>query len=112
VRYEQRLKQEQDADRAHRRELMKDEKRWDAERNMRAENRRRSIIQQFARVAELPAARAELAVHADRMARLNRAMDIAESTSDSASLARINDLIRRENARHARTMADFRVGAP
>jgi hypothetical protein len=96
------LKQEQDAARARRAPLLKDEKRWESERNVRAENHRREIAQQWANVAERPAARAELATHADRMARLNRALDLAEA-SDAALVSRINDLICRKNSRHART---------
>ena len=106
--YEQRLRQEQDAARARREASRKDEKRWEAERNTRAENHRREIAQQFAHI-EQPAAKAELSIHADRMARLNRALDLAEA-SDAALVRRINDLIRRENARHARTMAAIQAG--
>ena len=109
ARYEQSLKQEQEAARARRAASLKDEKRWEAERNIRAENHRREIAQQFAHIAELPAAKAELSIHADRMARLNRALDLAEA-SDAALVSRINDLIRRENARHARTMAAMEAG--
>ena len=111
VRYEQRLKQEQDAARARRAALLRDDRRWEAERNARAESHRREIAQQWVHVADRPAARTELSVHADRMARLNRALDLAEA-SDAALVRRINDLIRRENARHARIMAEILGGAP
>ena len=111
ARYEQSLKQEQEAARARRAATQKDEKRWEDERNVRAENHRRAIAQQWAHDAQKPAARAELSVHADRMARLNRALDLAEGT-DTALASRINDLIRRENARHARTMATIQTGTP
>jgi len=111
VRYEQRLRQEQDAARARRAALLKDDRRWEAERNARAENHRREIAQQWVHVADRPAARVELSLHADRMARLNRALDLAEA-SDAALVRRINDLIRRENARHARIMAEILGGNP
>jgi hypothetical protein len=111
VRYEQHLRQEQEAARARRAALVKDDRRWEAERNARAENHRREIAQQWVHVADRPAARAELSLHADRMARLNRALDLAEA-SDAALVRRINDLIRRETARHARIMAEILGGTP
>ena len=111
ARYEQHLRQDQDSARARRAALLKDDRRWEAERNARAESHRREIAQQWVHVADRPAARTELSVHADRMARLNRALDLAEA-SDAALVRRINDLIRRENARHARIMAEILGGAP
>ncbi len=111
VRYEEHLRQEQAAARARRMALLKDERRWEAERHIRAEEHRRMIALQWAHVSERPAARAELSIHADRMARLNRALDLAEASSDTPMIIRINDLIRRENARHARTMAAIQAGA-
>jgi hypothetical protein len=90
---------------------MRDERRWDMERHIRAEAHRRAIALEWVHLSDRPAARVELSIHADRMARLNRALDIAESTSDTPMVIRINDLIRRENARHARTMAAIQAGA-
>ena len=110
VRYEDHLRREQVEARARRLALIKDQRRWGEERRMRAEAHRRAIALQWTHVSERPAARAELAIHANRMARLNRALDVAESSSDTAMVARINDLIRRENARHARTMAAIEAG--
>jgi hypothetical protein len=111
ARYEQHLRQDQDTARARRAALLKDDRRWEAERNVRAENHRREIAQQWVHVADRPAAKSELSVHADRMARLNRALDLAEA-SDAALVSRINNLIRRENARHARIMAEILGGTP
>ena len=111
ARYEQHLRQDQDSARARRAALLKDDRRWEAERNVRAENHRREIAQQWVHVADRPAAKSELSVHADRMARLNRALDLAEA-SDAALVSRINNLIRRENARHARIMAEILGGTP
>ena len=111
ARYEEHLRQEQEASRARRIALLRDERRWDEERHIRAEAHRRAIAQEWMHVSERPAARAELSIHADRMARLNRALDLAESSSDTPMIIRINELIRRENARHARTMATIQAGA-
>ena len=111
VRYEEHLRQEQEAARARRIALLKDERRWEAERHIRAEEHRRAIAQEWVHVSERPAARAELSIHADRMARLNRALDLAEASSDTPMISRINELIHRENARHARTMATIQAGA-
>ncbi len=110
VRYEEQLRREHEADRARRLTLLRDERRWETERHIRAEEHRRAIALEWAHVSARPAARAELSIHADRMARLNRALDVAESTSDTPMIVRINELIRRENARHARTMAAIQAG--
>ena len=110
VRYQEHLRVEQEAARARRVALLRDERRWESERHIRAEEHRRAIALQWAHISERPAARAELSIHADRMARLNRALDVAESSSDTPMINRINELIRRENARHARTMAEIQAG--
>jgi hypothetical protein len=59
-------------------------------------------------------ARAELATHADRMARLNRVIDIAEDKGDPAMAARAKNLIGLEIARDARAMQEIksRAGVP
>jgi hypothetical protein len=110
-RYEEHLRLEQEAARARRLALLRDERRWDEERHIRAEAHRRAIAQEWVHVSNRPAARAELSIHADRMARLNRALDLAEGSSDTPMISRINELIRRENARHARIMASIQAGA-
>src|ERR1700690_2155742 len=101
-RYEERLIREHELDRARRRELINDERRWDEERYLRAEAPRRAIEAEWDHVSDAHAARAELAIHADRMARLNRALDLAEEMGDGESASRARELIGRENRRHAR----------
>lgn len=110
-RYEERIIREHELDRARRRELLRDERRWDEERYLRAEAHRRAIEAEWEHVGDAHAARVELSIHADRMARLNRALDLAEEDGDSYSINRVRDLIGRENRRHARVMAEIRAGA-
>lgn len=111
VRYEEHLRLEQEAARAHRRESLRDERHWDEEREARALAHRRAIAMQWAHIADMRGASAELSIHADRMARLNRALDLAEEATDAMMINRIHGLIGRENARHARTMASIQAGA-
>jgi hypothetical protein len=113
-RFEQHGRQEQDAARAHRKELRKNEKTWNEERQLRAERHRRDVAQSLAHVLEVPEARAELFTHSERMARLNRILDVVEEKGDTALIARVQGMIRREIARSARVIAALkaRAGVP
>jgi hypothetical protein len=107
-RYHEHLDREYELDRARRREAIRDEVRWERERELRAEAHRRAVEMQWDRVSDAHAARVELGIHADRMARLNRALDLSEEAGDEAMRLRIHALIGRENVRHARRMAEIR----
>ena len=56
-----------------------------------------------------PAVKAELKVHARRMARLNRARRLAESAGKTDAVAKADKLIEREQARHQAAMAKFKA---
>jgi len=113
-RYQEHLKQHQDAARASRKVARKDPKAWNDGRSLRAESHRREVTQTLGNVVDRPEVKAELATHADRMARLNRALDVAEDKGDSALVTRTNELIRRETTRDAQVIAaiNARAGAP
>jgi hypothetical protein len=84
-------------------------------REERATEHRQELKARFGAVLAAPAARAELEHHARRMAKLNRAMVLAETevTKDKDKLKeRIQKLIDKENARHQQAMDRFRPGTP
>ena len=111
ARYQEHLKQHQDAARASRKDARKDPKAWNDGRSLRAESHRREVTQTLGNVTDRPDAKAELATHADRMARLNRALDVAEDKGDSGLVTRTNELIRRETARDAQAIAAVKASA-
>ncbi len=108
-RYEEHLRQAQDAARARRKDIRKDIRAWNDGRSLRAETHRRDLAQTYANLVNIPEARSELATHADRMARLNRILDLAEEKAETTIVNRANELIRRENARSARVIAAIRA---
>jgi len=91
--------------RSHRKEAQKDPKAWNDARAQRAASHRSDVAKNWGQVADRPDARAELALHADRMARLNRALDLAEQKGDTNLINQTNDLISKEIARDANAMA-------
>jgi hypothetical protein len=114
LKYQQHLKQRQDAARASRKDSRKDAKTWNDGRSLRAEQHRQDTTRALGNIADRSDLKAELATHADRMARLNRALDVAEDKADSSLIARTNELIRREIARDAQVIAAIKAkaGAP
>ncbi len=53
--------------------------------------------------------RPEIALNANRCARIARIIDIAEDAHDAALVARAQRILARENARHARAMTALRI---
>lgn len=98
------LQQLEAAHRAARQEGLKNAEAWAANRNTRATERRREIAQLWGNVVGTIDARASLRMDADRMARLNRMLDLAEQKKDSALVARLEVDVTRELTRHAHTM--------
>jgi len=88
-----------------------DPKSWNDSRTQRAESHRREITQSLGNVTDQPDARAELALHADRMARLNRALDLAERKVDTTLINLTIDLIAKEIARDATVLANIQAKA-
>jgi hypothetical protein len=84
-------------------------------REERAKAHREELKARHGAALAMPAAREELEHHARRMARLNRAMVLAETevVKDKDKLKeRIQKLLDKENARHQAAMERFKVGAP
>lgn len=107
-----RLIQKQKELRDHRRDARKDEKTWQNNRPQRANDRRKEIEQTWGNnVVNRADARAELSTHADRMARLNRLLDISEDKGDTAMTSHVQNLISAEINRDARVMQDIRSRA-
>ena len=83
---------------------------WDAARAQREADHRRLLEETwgpaFYRRIEV---RPEIALNADRCARIARIIDIAEDAHDAALVARAQRILARENARHARVMTDLRI---
>ena len=72
----------------------------------------RQISQKIARPSEVPPpVRQELRTHAQRVAQLRRIIALATTASDTESVRRATELLRREGARHARQMTEL-LGAP
>ncbi|HEY4103440.1 MAG TPA: hypothetical protein VGM44_06095 [Polyangiaceae bacterium] len=67
---------------------IKNEKSWNEGRNARAIARRDEIAKTWGNAVSSTEAQAELRTHADRMARLDRILDIANQKADNALAAR------------------------
>lgn len=108
-RHAEHFRTQQATDRRRRVLAMKDAKAWNDARPGRAQARRSDIVQTWGNVANSPQAKVELSTHADRMARLNRILDLAEQKGDTAMIARTNDMISKEIARNASVMSDLQT---
>ncbi|HEY4106701.1 MAG TPA: hypothetical protein VGM44_22530 [Polyangiaceae bacterium] len=82
---------------------------WEAHREERAIAARNQLQSTWGSSLNRPEARAELALHADRMARLNRILDIAQDRHDAALIARTEAVLQREINRDARILHAIRV---
>jgi hypothetical protein len=104
-----RLLKQQRADRAQRQALRKDARAWDAAREQRAAEARSQFSQTWGNLADQPDAKLELATHAERMAQLNRILDVAQDKGDTALAARADAVIQREIARDTRILQGIRA---
>jgi hypothetical protein len=104
-----RLLRQQAADRAQRQAARKDTRAWDAAREQRALEARSQVNATWGNLADRPEAKAELATHAERMAQLNRILDVAQDKGDTALAARTNSVIQREIARDTRILQAIRA---
>jgi hypothetical protein len=104
------LKEQQDA-RAKRQLAKKDSHAWEASREQRAAEGRARVTSTWGDLAEQPEAKAELATHAERMAQLNRILDVAQDKGDAALVAHTNSVIQREIARDTRVLQGIRAKA-
>lgn len=103
-----RMQQREDQERAKRETERKNESQWKADRAKRAEQWRNDMASQWGNTLDMPEARSELSLHADRMARLNRILDIAQDKKDTALANHAKQVIQKEIARDARIMAGYR----
>jgi hypothetical protein len=108
--YGARLQKIEDERRLKRGELRRDPRLWEAGRAAREEEHRRQLEGVWgAPFLARPECRGELELHADRVARIDRIIDIAEDTHNAALLAHAQRVLARETARHTRVMYDLRV---
>jgi hypothetical protein len=104
-----RLLKEQQDERAKRQQAKKDPRAWEASREQRADKARSELTSTWGDIAEQPDAKAELATHAERMAQLNRILDVAQDENDAALVARTNAVIQREIARDTKVLQGIRA---
>ncbi len=90
--------------REDRKELREDKKELREDRKARREAKRKELREKWGDVTKRPEARAELKVHARRMARLTQARKVAETDGKKELVARIDKLLEKEKARHQRAM--------
>ncbi|HEX2670805.1 MAG TPA: hypothetical protein VHM25_08035 [Polyangiaceae bacterium] len=90
--------------RLNRAQSQTDPKAWAAGRAERAAQRRREIAELWGNVVYRIDGQAKLRIHAERMSRLNRMLDLAEHSADQALIARVRTDITRELKRHAQSM--------
>jgi hypothetical protein len=93
-----------------RRERIQNQRQWEESREARAEAHRHEIAERWAAIAIRAEARAELQVHAERMAHLNRILDVAFESHDDSLVSHCRRVIQREIARNARAMARIEAG--
>jgi len=105
-----RMQAAEDERERQRRISIQNEANWEATQDARAAAHRREIAERWAAVATRAEARAELEIHAERMAHLNRILDIAYDSHDHALEAHCRVVIQREIARNARAMARIEAG--
>jgi hypothetical protein len=82
---------------------------WAANRAVRAAQHRQQIAQLWGNVVGSIDAQAALRMNADRMARLNRMLDLAEQKADASLISRVRADITHELSRHARAMQKVRA---
>ena len=108
--YAARLQKIEDDRRQKRGEQRRDVNAWEAGRDARDADRRRQLEGVWgAPFLARSETRNELELHSERVARIDRIIDIAEDTHNPALLARAQRALGRELARHARAMAELRA---
>ncbi len=104
-----RVQKQEAAEQAQRKLAHKDTRAWDAGREQRAAQARSELTSTWGDISEQPAAKAELATHAERMAQLNRILDVAQDQGDTALVTRTNAVIQREIARDTKVLQGIRA---
>ncbi len=104
-----RLQALQDTRRQSREQELTDAQSWRDNRGQRADAHRALLGQIWGGLVDSPDARAALRIHADRMARLNRMLDVAQQSGDRTPIKRIRADIASELVHHARNMQTLRA---
>ncbi|HEY2410198.1 MAG TPA: hypothetical protein VGI10_29540 [Polyangiaceae bacterium] len=107
----QRLREAEQQRERDRRNGQKDSRAWNDGRSQRAATHRQQLSSTWGSLVNNPDAKAELATHADRMARLHRILDIANEKGDTALAARAQADIDAEIARDSQVMQSIRAKA-
>jgi hypothetical protein len=108
--YQTRLQRDWDARLAQRAAQRRNAAQWESSRAQRELEHRRQLEGVWgAAFLRRPECQPELALDADREARLDRMIDLAQDAHDAASEARARAILAREFARHARAMAALRA---
>ena len=105
----ERLHQLEEQHQRDRKLAVNDQKAWQAGRAERASQRRNEIAGTWGNSVSSADAQAELKTHAERMARLNRILDIANQKGDTALASRCQTDIQSEIDRDARAMQAIRA---
>ncbi len=87
-----------------RKEALQEPQSWGLNRPIRATQHRQQIAQLWGSVVGSIDAQASLRMNADRMARLNRMLDLAQAKNDAALVSRLQADVTRELVRHVHTM--------
>jgi hypothetical protein len=104
------LQKIEDDRRAKRGDERRDQKHWEEGREAREAEHRKQLENVWGQeFLQRPECKEELALNAERVARLDRIIDIAEDTHNAAMLARARAILAREFRRHARVMAELRA---
>jgi hypothetical protein len=108
--YQTRLQRFQDERFAQRMAQRHDERAWELSREQRALDHRRQLEGLWGvGFIRRPEVNPEMALNADRCARLDRMIELAQDEHDLASEQRARAILAREIGRHARAMARLRV---
>lgn len=106
--YAARLQKLDEDRRAQRAQQRKDTHAWETGRAAREQEHQRQLQGVWGpALLSRPECQAELATHADRVARINRIIDIAEDQHNTTLLAHAKTVLNKEIARNARAMAEL-----
>lgn len=105
------IKEDRKELREDRQELREDRKELREDRREIRKARRKEVRERWGETVKKPAAKAELKVHARRMARLTRARAVAQDAGKTELVARIDKLVEKEKARHQSAMEKLKGAA-
>ena len=99
--------------RRHEAKTKLDERKQDRDktRKTRRVSSKREALKKHPKVQDNPALKAELKTHAERVARLNRARNVAEADGNTELVSRIDKALAAENKRHATAAAKLKAGS-